>query len=622
MLIYLLPALIAVVLWVLHLRLNSPHGGHLYRLVTSLPDKWEADYVVIGAGPGGLAAARCLLEHEPRCQVLVIERGEEACPPGILSQLVGRLHVHDLLSYAPESARFAFGQRHSVPRPLYKQPDEESEALRHSTYLRGCGVGGTALVDWALYFQPLPIKAKRSSLGETNGAGPGDAEMAQVVPHRFAVTCNPLSWAFASSAFSIIENKHLPTLENPQARNSTFPALLRIEPGGRRLPLSSYVLRALPPQLTVLTRSEVVDMTLAGEGKVVGVHYRAVSQRTLIVGVRRGVVLSCGVIGTARLVRQVFPNLQKHFLVRDAISLPLIFHALPKLTDDRHNIHNLSAHLALLLGRHSPLLNAVCNTVATKDIPSLGPEAELVIFMLPIGGRNPTVFEYFGFDRCLGAFAEGFTMLMALRGVDGAVFEAALETRGCDDTPPESGVCPTFPHAKHSPFPGLAEDLTRKVITALVEGMLLCRRVVSSGPLNFLTSGQEAVDVTLLTEPQRALQYVQLLHTPGSKLTARQRSSAHKVLAWAKECAATDSYMESYIRRHASWLGFGSGSCADGLHDEQCFRLSCAKNVVIGDCSAVTETLWKASSRDTLRAGSVPTAMAVGRAAALELLST
>ncbi|RNF15852.1 uncharacterized protein Tco025E_05441 [Trypanosoma conorhini] len=604
-------ALVGLILsWLWQLRLRSKYVHRPYSVLRRPVQDLQFDFVVVGAGPGGLAAAQCLIEREKDGSVLLIERGVDPSPTGPLAALTGVAHMEKLLSYAVEIVGSKLDSGWYVSCPLHHAMGEGDEDVSPAApYPRGCAVGGTSVMDWALYFSPLPVNIGLRPVEEV------------IVPHTFSVRRNPLSWAFAESCGAVLKKKYLSTLSAPSARNSVFPGLLRLDEDGCRLPLSHYLLQKQSSRFSVLAGCEVTGFSLDDAGTATSVHCRLPDSRTFKVAVRRGVILSAGVVGTARIIRQVFPKLQERFTVRDSIALPLIFRARPGLSDDRLNLRSFKSHMTWWIARRGPFLHAVCDTLAAVDVPSLGPCAELVVFFLPIGGRDRTIYSHLGLDRTLGAFAEGFMLLMALRGVDDVCFDLLPDAVG-GATQTGKASSPWCSRVISAPAPALPPALLTKVTAAFMDGMQLCRRIVSEPPLARFSTGREAVDATLTTDPTRAVQYVRLTRTPPSKLTKQQRSSAPALVAWAAEYARTPAYMEAYIRRHARWLGFGSGSCAASLaRVDESFRLSGTQNVFIGDCSAVTEMLWRAGGCDTLRAGSVSTAMALGKAAATELLS-
>ncbi|KEG13464.1 hypothetical protein DQ04_00991080 [Trypanosoma grayi] len=620
---------ILMVYWLWQLQPTSAYVRRPYKVVRGPLQDMHVDYVVIGAGPGGLAAAQCLLQHKRDTSVLLIERGADPSVGGPGAAIVSLTQMHNFLSYSVDLVGTSLDSGWCTHRPLhngagccsssnssnngekYDCDDRSNDnASFFAPYPRGCGVGGTSLMDWALYFQPIPVVAEVVGAGETD------------IPHRFTVGRSPLSWAFAESAATVLKKKHLATLAEPFSRNSVMPGLLRLDTDGRRLPLSNYVLRAKSPMLTVVEKCEVTGFSFEDNDTISSVHCAVAGRREFSVAVHKGVVLSAGVLGSARLLRQVFPKLQDCYTIRDAIAVPLIFQALPGLSDDRRNIRSTKAHAAWWTARRGPFLNPVCDTLAAVDVPSLGPQAEMVIFLLPFGGRDRTLFRRLGLDRTLGSFAEGFTMLMALKGVDKTFFVLGTDLE--EDR--ESKQCAKEKKKYRdsvvsSPMSEISPAVVQNVVAAFMEGIQLCRRIVAERPLGHFSTGEEAVDATLLTDPARAVQYVQLMHTRPKKLSEQQRASASVTLECARESSRSSAYMEAYIHRHAVWLGFGSGSCGSLLASDESLRVAGTQNLFIGDCAGVTEKMWKACGCDTLRAGSVSTAMAMGTAAATELLS-
>ncbi|EKF33181.1 hypothetical protein MOQ_002957 [Trypanosoma cruzi marinkellei] len=597
--------------WLWNLQLRSSNSHRPYKVLQKPIQDLQVDFVVVGAGPGGLAASKCLIEHEKESLVLVIERGMDPSPAGPFPKITGIAHMHNLLSHAVESVGSKLDSGWYVDYPLRHGRNEGDDDVPSSVapYPRGCAVGGTSNMDWALYFPPVPAKAGMK------------ATEAVSVPHAFAISRSPLSWGFAESAGAILKRKHLSSLSEPYMRNSVFPGLLRIDKYGCRLSLSHYLMSQQSSSFSILEGCEVTGFSFNDKGTVTSVQCKSVDSHIFRVTVRKGVILSAGVIGTARIIRQVFPKLQEHFFVRDSIAVPLIFRARRGISDDRRNLRSFMAHIMWWVLRRGPFLNAVCDTLAVVDLPSLGSRAELVVFLLPFGGRDPILYRQLGLDRILGMFTDGFMMFLTLRGVDGTCFELSTESSGKEEERRKESH-PLFDRVLSFPASTMSPAMLTKVVAAFMDGIQLCRKIVAEPPLAHFSTGQEAVDVTLCADPKRAVQYVQLMRKPPSKLKESQRANAPALLAWAKESSRTPAYMEAYIRRHALWLGFGCGSCAASLaNDDESLRVSGTTNMFIGDCSGVTEKMWKAGGSDTLSAGSVSTAMALGKAAAMELLA-
>lgn len=602
-----LAVVILVVYCLWQLRPKSSYVCRPYN-VSREPLLEEVDFVVVGAGPGGLAATQCLLEREKDKSVLLIERGYDPSSAGLFASFTGFAKKSNLLLFSGDLLGSMYDDGWQVHRPLQRKADGGGDDTSLvAPYARGRAVGGTSFLDWALYFPSIGVRVGAKLVEEP------------VVPHSFPLNRNPLSWSFAESAGSVLKKRHFACMDEPHARNSVFPGLLRLDEDGCRLSLSHYLLRGRSSRLTVLEGCKVIGLSFNDEGTVTCVRCKLANSRIVEVNVRRGVVLSAGVVGTACLLRNVLPTPQTSYTARDSIALPLIFRARPGISDDRRNVCSFKTRVAWWAARRGPFLNSVCGTLATVDVPALGPRAELVIFFLPFGGRDPALYRRFGIDNVLSMFSEGFILLMVLRGVEETAFDFFMERAG--DGGERQGNSHHRTRVISSDVSRMSEEVVQKVVDAFLEGMQFCRKIVTEPPLGHLSTGQEAMDVTLLADPKCAIEYTRLMRTPLIKLTPRQRASAPALIAWAKEASISPAYMAAYIRRHAVWLGFSSGSCATSLASDESFRVAGTRNVFLGDCSAVTETMLKNCGGDTLRAGSVSTAMTIGRAAAIELLS-
>ncbi|SCU73084.1 NAD(P)-binding Rossmann-like domain containing protein, putative [Trypanosoma equiperdum] len=576
----------------------------------------EVDYIVIGAGPGGIAAAQHLLQHDPQGRVLIVERGEDPSPGGVFASLHNFFQPYDLLCHTLDLVGSRFGELFYIRHPLRRCSsascsicDDASISVspRLSNFVehrRGCGLGGTSIIDWAMYFPSIPVEP-----AARNHAGFEDL---QAVPHRLARGRNPLSWAFAEAAAVVTDRRGSPAgAESSVDRKcGDQPSLLRIDGNGRRIFLFNHMLKNEGGRLTVLSGTEVVGMTTSDDGEaIVCVKCKPKDQEPFTVSLRRGVILSGGTFGTPNLLKGVLSKPPGPYLSRDSIAVPLIFQALPGLSDDRVNIHSFVAHTGLWFGGRGPLLNPFCDTLATIDVPSLGPRAKLVIFLLPFGGRDSLAYGRLGFNYVFGAFREGFTMLITLSGVEDIRFDVS-------DTQKEGAT-----EGSNAHFSVIDEKMRHKVSNAFIDGMEFCRQVVAEAPLRYLTTGCEAADVMLFRDAVQMKEYVRVLCPSRRKLTEGQRAHARGVLLWVKEMVSRQDYMEEYVRRHAMWLGFASGGCEQVLPADGGLRVACMRNLFIGDCTAVTDAMWRAGGCDTLRAGSVSTAVAVGKAAAAELLS-
>ncbi|PWU96959.1 hypothetical protein C4B63_17g76 [Trypanosoma cruzi] len=104
--------------WLWNVRLRSSNSHRPYKVLHKPIQDLQADFVVVGAGPGGLAASKCLIEHEKECLVIVIERGMDPSPAGPFPRITGLAHRHNLLSYAVESVGSKLDSGWYVEYPL------------------------------------------------------------------------------------------------------------------------------------------------------------------------------------------------------------------------------------------------------------------------------------------------------------------------------------------------------------------------------------------------------------------------------------------------------------------------------------------------------------------------
>ncbi|CCD15090.1 unnamed protein product [Trypanosoma congolense IL3000] len=211
----------------------------------------EVDYVVVGAGPGGLAASQHLLQENDFRSVLLVEKGSDFSSTGFVGSFIDFYRSDRLLSHTVDLADSPFNQCHPVPAPFCNTTscdgDVEGDDKRGSpivspsaskascTYRRGCGVGGTSLIDWCLYF-PSVFNGSRLS-GLLDGTGFGSTM------HRFALGRNPLSWAFAESCATVMKQLGILAVGGSEVFDPIQPALLRVDAHGRRVSLFHHMMK-------------------------------------------------------------------------------------------------------------------------------------------------------------------------------------------------------------------------------------------------------------------------------------------------------------------------------------------------------------------------------------------
>ncbi|CCW62760.1 unnamed protein product [Phytomonas sp. EM1] len=287
--------------------------------------------------------------------------------------------------------------------------------------------------------------------------------------------------------------------------------------------------------------------------------------------------------------------------------------------------------------------------MASIPVPELGPNAELRILLFPFGGRNPELYQRMGWDRMLGSFQEALTLVMVLNGVEGGLHHylalnsdanneeedvirsLGLLPLGTEVTRhPEANGTPTETsedgnRARSMPTVNILEE---KIIDAFANGMSKCRKIIRTKPLSFLTSGAEAIDFSLLRQDSgKSIQLAKFMHTPSKRLTKKMQADFIKLAEWAGQIITQSSYMKAYVREHAYWLGFGSGTSEPFLNSPDVdesgkvtpnFRVKGFQNIVVGDCSSVSNEVFSSRScnSNALSAGSVSTAIDAGRLAA------
>lgn len=760
----LLLLLLVVGVWWVKLRPTSPYNRRPpYRTLQASPQGLEVDYVVIGAGPAGLAAARTLLEKHTTTSadrspatseaampsILLIEKGQETLKTDVLGEIMQAPHRDRLLSFSPDMVYVPTGaipgpalipvlsaavdQRCVVHRPLrfgtpgffgttdnsltsenkdpaVQEREEVKDAFLHYTaYPRGCGVGGSSRLDWGLHMEsafastaqganaesttrPTVRTAKESDPDEPSVPAAEDEPTPAPhtwwqVPVRFTIQRSPLSWSFAEAvvAAGVVKRKFLSSSELPHASDATFPALLRIDQDGRRLPLAPVLFKGLPPKqchsLAVLTGHTVSRMTLTSKTKnadlcrdteeetpapahdrrasdageegavpVVTCVYCHPTQWSVVkpreaevaVRVRKGVVVAAGVVHTPRLLHRSIPRclpmvadkgapLTQTWL-RDALALPILFKTYHGVSCDSCNTRDTRGAAMWFLTQRGPFLQPMVDTLASVPLPELGPKAELVLFLLPFGGRDPQRYYALGWDRSLAAFKEAVAVLLVLQGVEELQMPLELNEDGA--------TTPSSPsqrwrrqleqrrlHPLSCPAQAfLSDPVQTKVRSGFRKGLQLARRVAATPPLSHLCAGGEAIDFTLLIEdPMKALQLARLVHSRPEKMTRQMRKDLVDLSGWAAQVSRTDTYLDAYIASHTYWLGFGSGSSEPFLQQAPSaspksaspFHVKGAGNVVVGDCSAVTTARWCDACRGrSLVAGSVSTAIDAGRLAA------
>eukprot|EP00796_Vickermania_ingenoplastis_P013325 gene13325-9160_t len=641
------------------------------------PPSDAVDYVVVGAGPGGLAAARTLLERDTHCTVCLMEAGSATDTPstgGAVAALLNanrpsRLPLFHACSVATPVGACAGSATpppatcrdwaYVAPRPLRARADGEEVLARCTPYPQGRGLGGTHLVGWGL---ELPSVFRRS-------AGP---RWRSLPTRHNRAAMHPLTWAFSQAMAAAglqpsFEANQLRTRGRlaeakdeeavwrpwaPSAGPAVFQPYLYIDDDARRLPMDAAVLRDCPPQLLhrlhVLLGKQVADFEVSGQ-RVEAVRC---SDGTTI-RVRRGVVVAAGLFGSPALLSALGRRLPIPQAVpaaglvecRDALVLPLLFKARAGVTVDATLQQNnlLLGLRSLVLGTPLTALVPFAEVVGCIPLQELGPAATVLVLPLPFGGRNPRLFYQLGIDRLLATYEDAMIFLIVLTGVEGlhqlvrcAPRENQEEEEEEDDAAAAVRALKrrgAVPLAAPTTLDTLPPALQTAVCRGFTAGVDVCRRAASSKPLCHLLDGdgeQEAMDYAQLTgDPKKVVRLVRLIRSPRSKLTAPMRRELMGLVAWARGQAGEERYVSAYIRSHTRWLGCGSGtsekflvSPAPGAAGPD-FSVAGAANVVVGDCSAVRRATMAGAGRwNALLSGSISSAIDAGCLAAEQLGGT
>jgi hypothetical protein len=334
-------------------------------------------------------------------------------------------------------------------------------------------------------------------------------------------------------------------------------------------------------------------MSEATSGRATAVIYRDTSSgfRSSI-RVAKGVVIACGALRTPLLLATALPAASARpmtFPLNDAIAVPLLYQALPGLSDDPCNAHTLKNIFAWYALRRGPVLNVVTDTCFRYCCSSV-PGAELFVFLVPQGGYSKKRFAQWSLDVAMGVFKEAMTFYVTLGKFSGA------------PSKPITSFC-------SSGIDSVADDTARTAMSrCLSEGIRLCREIVQSEPLRNLTTGKEALDLSLFPE-DKAPQLLKLLYGPQRKVseTVRDSQAVRTLLGFAQEYACSDDYVAAYIAKHARFFGFPSGTLLGSGLVDGC-RVEGMSNAFVGDASVVACT----ESDSLLSCGGVASAVAMG----------
>ncbi|EPY27775.1 hypothetical protein STCU_05563 [Strigomonas culicis] len=659
--------------------LRPPYQNAFIQSGTEYGTPLVFDYVVVGGGPAGLAAVHRLCREDAKGSVLLIESGSDASATNVVEAHVRAVDPAVCVSYSPDHIRIPAG---AVPGPLALRPGsvhtrpfvlrrplrarEEAAAatatgeaaagsalvtdakqqqraeqeffLLNPPYVRGIGLGGGALMDWGMH---LPSLVRAS--GDKDEAS-ASSSWYDKLPIAQPFMQSPLSCAFVDAMQAV-----LPHFKKD--KDFCCPLRQRLDADFKRLPLSNYVLSSADIHLgtlRVLTGYKVVALhTPDTVSETTAPHVssiRCVSTLNaaveVVLTVRKGVVLACGVVESPRLLARLYASLSlpvPPLDIRDAIALPIVYKSYHSLSYDACNTRDLRALVSWYLCQRGPSLHPLCDAIARFPLRELGPHAAASVLLIPQGGRDAPKYYRLGWDRALASFQEGFVVLVVLEHVcfdaakeegpaagalrfsldaeTSAASQASFQRRGV--TPLTSAETPSLllPNGKDA-------ALAERVSKAFRGAMRKVREIMKTAPVAHLCTGSEAVDFTLLKEDaEKAMRLARLVHTPYKKFTRKMKLEVVELSDWATHCARQEPYMDRYVKQHAYWLGYGWGSSEPFVAPERPLFARETANVVVGDTSAVTERMWRDGDRRTLHAGGVCTAMDMGCAAAEALLA-
>lgn len=376
---------------------------------------------------------------------------------------------------------------------------------------------------------------------------------------------------------------------------------------------------------------------------------------------------------------------------RDAVGLPLIYKANPGVTQDeiiqqaqRSPLLFTCRSLFLETPRHA--LTSFTDLICSIPLPETeyGPRAELLLFVMPFGGRSDKLFYPLGIDKILGSYRHHavlfYLVLTGMQGLHHGFTFPPLTARGaspCASALPLSSTSEqrqeagcgvgssatsstvtsstSFSTSASSLSNSLPHETVLQLKSAFSYGIRLVRECTKQKPLCFLLQGegeQEAIDYTLLHEDlKKAKRFAQLMFTPLVKMTLTMKKELVQLAQWGHEVAAKNEYLENYITQHTQWMGFGSGTSEAFLEvpphrqfsshsppmaslpspsslsffDLHSFFVKDVTNMVVGDCSGVTKALWEdetLAGTNALLAGNIATAMDMGTLASRQLAAS
>ena len=600
------------------------------------------DLLVIGAGPGGLAAAR----HAARCgkRVLVLEAGGENGSTVYRSCVDDPVSSFTLPSSAARLQQSKLGGGSQIrfdgqkiflwSRRTPREAEDDSTAFDATerpssaspTAWLGRGVGGGSNTDRGILLAPRLEFWQETAKTLGYPAAWAD-EASSVVASLFwdsddkkGEPCgipvalprhrSPLSWALArvlqerassdTSDIKMLAPRELTAgiqLDPAPSACATPLRMRHCAPDPRRVHIADGMFGDVDvKKIRIATNVKVGRLQSHGVETTcdveVGTPQGATQSRFVS---RAPVIVAAGAMATPQLV---WGNHTRN--PRDAVAIALVYQARPGLTVDSVNTDGIAAAFRTLQGlKHG--VAAAGTTSPTDSLVGLrfsaAPNVEVTVVLESCGG---------GSDRA-GAVAQGISANLC-------VFAEAFAFRIVAAFCPELGNRRRVDSSRRSLLGCASADDEAEVLNALASAVSWCREIVQQPPLCHLSTGREAIDVQLLCQtatvegfPKAAEIARVLYHKPPKRITPTVRLRAAHVLSEVAAAAQDRAYVDAYVTHHCRLGGFmcGTADLPTGLN--------AMGRVYIGDASAAPFVCAGGG-------GNVVTSAVIGTLAATEAL--